>query len=68
MTHTRVAERRHAVILDTVGLGAPPGTVQAPGKPETAQQPARNIATAHEGSGLEARDPVTRHGNRAGGI
>jgi len=48
-----LADRRNVVILDAVGLGAPPGTVHVLGEPEIAQLRARRGATAHEGSALE---------------
>jgi hydrogenase maturation protease len=48
-----LADRRNLVILDAVGLGAPPGTVHLLDEREIEQLRARRGATAHEGNALE---------------
>jgi hydrogenase maturation protease len=48
-----LANRPQVMILDAVGLGAPPGTVHVLGEGELEQLRARCGATAHEGNGLE---------------
>lgn len=48
-----LADRPRVVILDAVGLGAPPGTVHVLGEPEIEQLRARRASTAHEGNALE---------------
>jgi len=48
-----LADRPNVVILDAVGLGAPPGTVHVLGASDIEQLRARRAATAHEGNALE---------------
>jgi len=48
-----LADRPNVVILDAVGLGAPPGTVHVLGESEIEQLRARRGTTAHEGNALE---------------